>query len=393
MKQNQNFQNISKRYLFQEISDRVRAFKENNPESKLLSLGIGDTTQALCPVIVEAMQKAVFDQGQTDTYSGYGPEQGHLLLRQKISQVFYHNQIDPDEIFINDGAKCDLGRLQILFGQEAKIAMQDPTYPVYLDTSRIFRNTPIKTLACLPENDFMPCLDDAKNVDILFLCAPNNPTGTTFSYDQLQKIVDYATKNNITIIYDAAYAFFVQEGPKSIYEIAGTKSIAIELGSFSKLAGFSGVRLGWTVVSKEMRYANGGSVHADWSRIATTFFNGASIIAQKGGIAALSTDGLQEIQKQTRVYLNNIQHLKKTLLQLGLEVYGGEHIPYAWVRQKEATSWQLFDALLDNTQIVTTPGVGFGPSGEGFIRISGFAKNEDVIEASKRLESYFLSIL
>ena len=223
MKQNPYCNNVGTRYLFQEIADRVKAFKEKNPHASVISLGIGDTTQPINPVITQALKSAAQDQGRAETYVGYGPEQGILALRKKICDVVYKGSLSADEIFISDGAKCDIGRLQILFGPNAKIALQDPTYPVYLDTARLMREMPITMLSCTPENNFMPNLEMAKDVDVLFLCAPNNPTGTTFSHDELSHIVDFARQNSITIIYDAAYSFFGQEGPKSIYEFPGAK--------------------------------------------------------------------------------------------------------------------------------------------------------------------------
>lgn len=385
MKQNPNFQKIASRYLFQEISQRVKAFKTQNPQVNVLSLGIGDTTIPIGPHITQALIKAAEELGNSDTYVGYGPEQGIASLREKISSRIYNNIIPADDIFVSDGVKCDLGRLQILFGQNVTIAMQDPTYPVYLDTSLLFRDASIISLPCTPENNFLPDLEMAKEADILFLCLPNNPTGTMCSFDELQNIVSFAKKHDILIIYDAAYSFFVQDGPKTIYEIPGAKEVAIELGSFSKIAGFSGVRLGWATVPKELCYSNGKSIKADWNRISSTFFNGASIISQKGGIAALEDEGFIEVQQQIQCYLQHITIIKETLVQAGIEVYGGNQAPYVWARAPGLSSWQFFELLLNQAHIVTTPGIGFGPAGDGFVRFSGFASRHTINQASKQL--------
>lgn len=386
MRQNPHFQKVASRYLFQEIAQRVKAFKSEHPEARVLSLGIGDTTEPVGPFITNALKQAAEQQGARETYAGYGPEQGISELRSAISQTVYQGRIAPDDIFVSDGAKCDLGRLQVLFGPDATIALQDPTYPVYLDTALMFRGSGVKTLACTPLNNFLPDIEQAKECDILFLCLPNNPTGTMCTFDELRKIVLFAKDNGITIVYDAAYSFYVKNGPKSIYDIPEAKEVAIELGSFSKIAGFSGIRLGWTVIPDELCYTNGKKVKPDWSRIATTFFNGASILSQRGGIAALSSEGLVEVHSQVQFYRENIGIVKQTLEALGIEVYGGVESPYAWARIPGYSSWQLFDELLHKAHIVTTPGSGFGPSGEGFVRISGFASREVILEAAKRIK-------
>lgn len=386
MKQNPNFHKVEKRYLFQQISQKVQAFKAKNPNARLLSLGIGDTTEPIGPHASAAMTKACQSLARRETYVGYGPEQGIPELRVKISHTIYQGKIAADDIFVSDGAKCDLGRLQILFGQDTICALQDPTYPVYLDTGLIVRGGKMITLPCLAENNFMPDLSAAIDADVLFLCFPNNPTGTMCSHAELAKIVSFAKTHGLIIVYDAAYSFYVQKGPKSIYEIPGADEVAIELGSFSKIAGFSGVRLGWTVVPEALCYKNGPQIKPDWSRISSTFFNGASILSQKGGIAVLDTEGLQEVHSQVSHYLGNIGIIKRTLEEAGIEVHGAVESPYAWVRLSNMSSWQIFDLLLEEAHIVTTPGVGFGPSGEGFVRISGFAARHTIEEAACRLK-------
>lgn len=385
MKRNKNFENVASRYLFQEVRHRVTDFKKKHPDAAIISLSIGDTTEPLGPHVSKKLENSCSELGARATYTGYGPEQGFLDIRKAISEKIYAGKIFPDDIFVSDGAKCDIGRLQLLFGSKATIAVQAPAYPAYQDTCLIFRDNPLIFLPCTPENKFLPDLEAASKADVLFLCHPNNPTGIAFSYSELEEIVAFAKKRSITIIFDTAYSFFVQEGyPRSIYEIPGAEEVAIELGSFSKIAGFSGVRLSWSVIPDALRYSTGEPVKPDWNRIVTTFFNGASIISQKGGMAVLSDEGLKEVLQQTKFYLENVNILKKSLSKEGREVYGGFHSPYLWVRFKELSSWQAFDKILENVHIVTTPGIGFGQSGDGFLRISGFGSRDSIIEAADR---------
>lgn len=387
MIRNHHFDKVPSRYLFQEIRTRAAAFSQANPTAKLIRLGIGDTTEPIGPYITSQLAEAARLLGTTAGYTGYGPEQGILELREAISNTVYSSKVSPDDIFVSDGAKCDIGRLQFLFGPNAKIALQDPAYPVYLDSSLIYRGGEITYLPCTPENNFVPDITQAKGSDVLFLCLPNNPTGTIFTRDELKVIVDYARQHKILIVFDTAYSYYVHgDYPKSIYEIEGAKEVAIEVGSFSKIAGFSGVRLGWTVVPEELKYRDGAKIKPDWMRINSTFFNGASILSQKGGIAVLSEQGMKEVHTQVQFYLENTQILARTLHDLGFETYGGEHSPYVWTRINELTSWQAFDLLLEQTHIVTTPGSGFGPAGEGFLRVSGFATRATIEEAIDRLK-------
>ena len=388
MIRNHHFDKVPSRYLFQEIRNKALAFSQKNPDAKLIRLGIGDTTEPIGPFTCSKIADAALALGTTDGYSGYGPEQGILELRQAISNTVYNGKISTDDIFVSDGAKCDIGRLQFLFGPNAKIALQDPAYPVYLDSSLIYRGGEITYLPCTPENNFVPDITLAKGSDVLFLCLPNNPTGTIFERSQLQHIVDYARKHKIMIVFDTAYSYYVHgDYPKSIYEIEGANEVAIELGSFSKIAGFSGVRLGWTVMPQELKYRDGTFVKPDWMRINATFFNGASILSQKGGLAVLSPEGMKEVESQVQFYLENTQMLTKTLTELGFETFGGQHSPYVWTRIKGLSSWQAFDLLLEHANIVTTPGSGFGPAGEGFLRVSGFASRKTINEAIHRLKS------
>ncbi|MBS0634893.1 MAG: LL-diaminopimelate aminotransferase [Verrucomicrobia bacterium] len=380
MIRNHHFEKVPSRYLFQEIRQKALQFQQKHPEAKLIRLGIGDTTEPIGPYIASQMELAAKNLATREGYFGYGPEQGIPELREAISKTVYNSQVSADDIFVSDGAKCDIGRLQFLFGPDAKIALQDPAYPVYLDSSLIYRGGNITFLPCTPENNFVPDITLAKGCDVLFLCMPNNPTGTVFTRTQLEQIVDYARKHHILIVFDTAYSFYVQgDYPKSIYEIDGAKEVAIEVGSFSKIAGFSGVRLGWTVVPEANR------LKSDWMRINGTFFNGASILSQKGGIACLSQEGIKEVQAQVAFYLENTKMLAKAVKEHGFETYGGEHSPYLWARLKGLTSWQTFDMLLEQANIVTTPGSGFGPAGEGFIRISGFATRATVEQAIQNI--------
>ena len=386
MKQNPHFKMVASRYLFQEVRKRVQHFRAEQPDANLISLSIGDTSEPITPAVAKGLVDAATKLGTVEGYTGYGPDVGILELRKAISQKIYNNTLSPDDIFISDGAKCDIGRLQVLFGPDAVIALQDPAYPVYMDTSLLFRGKNVRLIPCTPENNFFPDLKAMSGVDVLFLCAPNNPTGTCFTHSQLEEIVTFAKKESITIIYDTAYSFYVQEGyPKSIYEIPGAQDVAIELGSFSKIAGFSGVRLAWSVVPSTLLYTNKEPIQPDWSRIAATFFNGASIISQEGGLSVLTDQGLKEIKTQIQFYLENCALLKKACEQAGLEVYGGTHSPYLWVRMNGLSSWDAFDLFLHKLHIVTTPGVGFGPSGEGFIRISAFGKRLSITEAAERI--------
>lgn len=387
MIRNHHFDKVPSRYLFQEIRSRAQAFSQANPSATLIRLGIGDTTEPIGPYITSKLKEAAIALGTTSGYTGYGPEQGILELRQAISKKVYNSAVGADDIFVSDGAKCDIGRLQFLFGPNAKIALQDPAYPVYLDSSLIYRGGEITYLPCLPENNFIPDVTLSKDSDVLFLCLPNNPTGTIFSKADLQNIVDYARKHKILIIFDTAYSYYVHgDYPKSIYEIDGAKEVAIEVGSFSKIAGFSGVRLGWTVVPEELKYNDGTKIKPDWMRINATFFNGASILSQKGGLAVLSDEGMKEVEQQVQFYLENTKMIARTLRELGFETYGGEHSPYVWTRIKGLSSWQAFDLLLQEAHIVTTPGSGFGPAGEGFLRVSGFASRATIEEAIHRLK-------
>jgi len=390
MRRNTHFSQVASRYLFQEIRERKRDFLQQYPHAELISLSIGDTTEPITPHICQGLTSISSSLGSEAGYMGYGPEQGILELRQAIATTLYHDRVDADDVFVSDGAKCDIGRLQTLFGPETSVALQDPAYPAYLDTSIIHRGRDsIILLPCTPENHFFPDLALAEKADVLFLCSPNNPTGALFSHEQLATIVQFAKDRKKIIVFDTAYSLYIQgDGPRSIYEIAGAKEVAIEIGSFSKIAGFSGVRLGWTVVPKELHYHSGEPVRADWMRLITTFYNGSSIISQHGGIAALQPAGMSEMRELVSFYLESTGLLLEAFKQLGYEVYGGIHAPYLWVRLQGKSSWDAFDELLRTAHVLTTPGIGFGESGDGFLRISGFGKRATILEAIGRLHRY-----
>lgn len=387
MKRNPNMSLLKANYLFPEINMRKKQYLLLHPEAKLISLGIGDTTQPIPYTVANSLAEAASKLATTKGYSGYGLEQGKQALREKIAEKIYLNHINPEEVFVSDGAKCDLGRLQMLFGKDVSIAVQDPTYPVYIDGSMIQGVKEIVFMPCTPENHFFPDLENLKRTDLIYFCSPNNPTGSVANRKQLEKLVQFAASNRSIIIYDAAYASYIQDPslPKTIYEIEGAEKVAIEIGSFSKLAGFTGIRLGWTVIPEALKYEDGSSIKTDWNRLISTIFNGASNIAQQGGCAVLEDKGLEEISKITAFYLENAKILKDALSDLGHEVFGGHHAPYLWVRFKRKNSWDIFQNFLENYHLVTTPGSGFGPHGEGFIRFTAFGHRESILEAISRL--------
>jgi LL-diaminopimelate aminotransferase len=334
--------------------------------------------------------------GTPEGYSGYQDE-GALSLREKISEVFYKNAFGADEVFISDGAKCDIGRLQLLFGAETRAAVQDPSYPVYVDGSVLIGAAGswtgegyagITYLPCTAENDYFPDLSRLPENCLIYFCSPNNPTGAVASRAQLAELVHAALARRSVIIFDAAYSEYIRDEtlPKTIYEIEGAKSCAIEVNSFSKPAGFTGVRLGWTVVPGELKYAGGESVNADWFRITGTIFNGASNIAQAGGLAALDEEGKKEIRTLTDYYLGNARLIRETLRSLGISCVGGDNSPYIWAHFPGSDSWDVFSQILETCQVLTTPGSGFGPAGQSFVRFSAFGHQADVEEACGRLK-------
>lgn len=404
---NEGFANLTAGYLFPEVAKRRKAYQEKHPDAKIISLGIGNTTEPITPHIAKAMSDYVNKLTTKEGYSGYGDEQGLTSLRKKIAEVLYKDMATEDEVFISDGAKCDIARIQSLFGRNVKIAVQDPAYPVYIDGSVIIGAAGkakseggyegVTYLPCTAENNFFPDLSVIKPNTLIYFCSPNNPTGSASSREQLTSLVDYALKNECIIIYDSAYYSFIRDNnlPRTIYEIPGARKCAIEINSFSKLAGFTGIRLGWSVVPSELKFADGTPVKQDWNRVMTTLFNGASNIAQQGGLAALDEEGIKETTALVNYYLDNAKLMQKALTgknfaDAGVKVYYTGDSPYLWVCFPGWKSWDIFDKILDECNVVTTPGSGFGPSGESYLRFSCFGHREDVEEACKRLAGFKL---
>jgi len=396
---NANMGKLQAGYLFPEIGKRRTAFLEKNPDANIISLGIGDTTLPVPDHILNGLQTGVSDLGAKETYTGYGAEQGVGALRAKISEKLYGGRISPDEVFVSDGSKCDIGRLQMMFGNSVVSAVQDPSYPVYVDTSVMMGQTGemnmdlkqyggIVYMPCNPENDFFPDLDNTPKADVVYFCSPNNPTGAAATRAQLEELVKWALDRGSIIVFDAAYAPFIRspDVPKSIYEIEGAELCAIEVNSLSKYAGFTGVRLGWTIVPKGLKFADGFPVANDYNRVMCTAFNGASNIVQAGALAALDDEGLVEIGKLIDYYMENAAMLRDTMLEIGLKVHGGTDAPYVFVDLEGKSSWDMFSTILEEAQVVTIPGAGFGPGGEGFLRLSAFAPREACEDACKRLK-------
>ena len=377
--------NLASNYLFADIAKKVQAFKAENPEAEVISLGIGDVTQPLCPAVVEALHKAADEMGQSATFRGYGPERGYDFLRNAIVENDYRARgidIDADEVFVSDGAKSDTGNFQELLSEDCVVAVTDPVYPVYVD-SNIMAGRRIVKLPCTAENGFVPAFPQ-EHVDVIYLCYPNNPTGTTLTKEQLKVWVDYALQHDALIFYDAAYEAFIQnkDVPHSIYEIPGAKECAVEFHSFSKTAGFTGVRCGYTIVPKALPVP----LNQLWSRRQCTKFNGTSYISQRAAEAIYTPDGQQQIRSTIGYYMQNAKLMRETLTQMGFTVYGGTDAPYIWVKTpKGMTSWEFFDWMLHSAHVVCTPGAGFGPSGEGYVRLTAFGTHENTEKALRRI--------
>lgn len=398
VKRNPHFAKLQAGYLFPEINKRKRALLERQPNAQLINLGIGDTTLPLNTHISHRLQLYAKALSTSEGYSGYGPEQGQPELRRKIAEVLYHQKVQPEEIFISDGAKCDIGRMQTLFGAQASIAVQDPAYPVYVDTSVIMGQTAtynhstntypgIAYMPCTPENNFFPNLDAVPRTDLIYFCSPNNPTGAVATRAQLRDLVAFAKKNRSIILFDSAYASYIRdpELPRSIYEIEGAHEVAIELGSFSKLAGFTGLRLSWSVIPHTVLFEDGTPVRKDWERIHTTCFNGASNIVQQGGLAVLDKEGLAAVQQMADTYMESAQIIRSSLQKMGIPTYGGDNAPYIWAYFGK-NSWETFEEILEKAHVVTTPGSGFGATGEGFLRLSAFAPRALIEEGMQRIK-------
>lgn len=403
---NENYLKLKAGYLFPEIGRRVNEFVAANPDKKVIRMGIGDVTQPLVPSVIKAFHEGVEEMAKGSTFKGYGPEQGYAFLREAIAKNSYHDKgvnVSADEIFISDGSKCDTGNIQEIFGNENKIAICDPVYPVYADTTVMSGKTGacqtngyydgIIYMPCTKENGFIPELPK-ETPDLIFLCYPNNPTGTVASKKELKKWVDYATEKKAIILYDAAYEAFIQDDsiPRSIYEIEGAKKVAIEFRSFSKTAGFTGTRLAFTVIPNELvGYDSEGKeypVKPLWNRRQSTKFNGVSYPVQKAAAAIFTDEGKKEVADVIAYYMENARIMKESLAESGYEVFGGENAPYIWVRTKNnMSSWDFFDKVLNEANVVGTPGSGFGPSGEGYFRFSAFADRENVLEAMERIKN------
>ncbi len=401
---NENFAKLKAGYLFPEIGRRVNAFAQANPDAPIIKLGIGDVTEPLALAVIGAMHKAVDEMATHQGLHGYGPEQGYAFLRETIVENDYKPRnipVEADEIFVSDGAKCDTGNMQEIFGIDNVVAVTDPVYPVYVDTNVMAGRTGeaddagryanIVYMPCTAENNFVPELP-TEPVDMIYLCYPNNPTGTVATKEQLKKWVDYAIQNKAIILFDAAYEAFIRDDgiPHSIYEIEGARKVAIEFRSFSKTAGFTGVRCGFTVVPKELvAYTKDGSpveLHPIWNRCHCTKFNGVSYITQKGAEAVYSAEGKQQIKKTIDLYMSNADMMRRALTGQGYTVYGGEHAPYIWLHTPEGVdSWGFFDLLMNKANVVGTPGAGFGAAGEGYFRLSAFNDPAKVKEAMDRI--------
>ena len=399
-KVNENYLKIQGNYLFSTIAKKVNEFSAQNPDKEVIRLGIGDVTQPLAPVLVQALQDAVAEMGSAETFHGYAPDLGYEFLRSAIAKKDYQArgcQIEADEIFVSDGAKCDCGNIQEIFSTDCKVAVCDPVYPVYVDTNVMAGRTGkyneaiqgyegVIYMPCMADNDFVPEFPK-ETPDLIYLCYPNNPTGSVITKAQLQDWVDYANKVGAVILYDAAYEAYIAqpEIPHSIYECEGARSCAIEFHSFSKNAGFTGVRLGYTVVPKDLK-SQGVSLHDLWARRHGTKYNGAPYIVQKAGEAVYTEEGQAQIKEQIAYYMENARMILEGLKSAGYQVYGGVNAPYIWLKTPgRTTSWEFFDQLLQTANVVGTPGSGFGPHGEGYFRLTAFGTHENTKKALERI--------
>lgn len=403
---NENFLKLPGSYLFSDIAKKVNTFKVTHPKQDVIRLGIGDVTQPLPPAVIKAMHNAVEEMASKSTFRGYGPEQGYNFLIETIIKNDYASRgisLEPSEVFINDGAKSDTGNIGDILRHDNSVGITDPVYPVYIDSNVMAGRagdlidgkwSNLVYIPCLSENNFIPLIPD-RRIDMLYLCYPNNPTGTTLTKEELKKWVNYALENDTLILYDAAYEAYIQEPdvPHSIYEIKGAKKVAIEFRSFSKTAGFTGVRCGYTVVPKELNAItlDGEQVSLNklWNRRQCTKFNGTSYITQRAAEAIYTPEGKEQIKEIINYYMTNAKIMKEGIESTGLKVFGGVNAPYLWVKTPNGMpSWKFFEQLLYEANIVGTPGVGFGPSGEGYIRLTAFGAREDCVEAMRRLKNW-----
>lgn len=391
MNLNKNYENLEQSYLFSTIAKKVNEYIANNPDKKVIRLGIGDVTRPLCKAVVDAMHKAVDEMGVQETFRGYGPEQGYDFLRIAVQGYYKKNNVslELDEIFISDGAKSDLGNILDLFDKDNTVLVPDPVYPVYVDTN-IMNGRKVVFANANQENEFLPevkDIDSEVKPDIIYICSPNNPTGAVYTKQQLKEWVDYANKNNSVILFDSAYESFITDTnlPRSIFEIDGARTCAIEFCSLSKTAGFTGTRCGYTIVPKEL-----GKLNKMWLRRQTTKFNGVPYIIQRGAEAVFTEEGMKEIAENLSYYKENAKLISETLETCNIWHVGGKHSPYIWLKcPNNMSSWEFFDYLLENAQVVGTPGAGFGKNGEGYFRLTSFGSKENTIEAMNRIKNLF----
>lgn len=388
MKINENYANLEQSYLFSTIAKKVNEYAAQNPDKKVIKLGIGDVTLPLCKAVTEALHKAVDEMGVQATFRGYGPEQGYDFLRKAVQKYYTKRnvELELDEIFISDGAKSDLGNILDLFSKDNTVLVPDPVYPVYVDTN-VMAGRKVVYVDANGENEFLPLPDKNVQADIIYICSPNNPTGAAYNKEQLQAWVDYAKSMNAIILFDAAYECFVSDEnlPRSIFEIEGAKDCAIEFCSLSKTAGFTGTRCGYTVVPKAL-----GVLNKMWVRRQTTKFNGVPYIVQRGAEAVFSEEGQKEIRENINYYKENAKVISDTLKSCGIWHVGGKHSPYIWLKcPNDMDSWTFFDYLLENAQVVGTPGAGFGKNGDGYFRLTSFGSKENTAEAMKRFKKLF----
>ncbi len=390
MNLNKNYDNLEQSYLFSTIAKKVNEFAGANPDKKVIRLGIGDVTLPLAPVVVDAMKKATDEMGKAETFRGYGDEQGYQFVRDAVCNYYSKKgiKIANDEVFISDGAKSDLGNILDIFAENNVVLIPNPVYPVYVDTN-IMNNRKVIFADGKEENNFLPMPDDSVKCDIIYMCSPNNPTGAVYNREQLKTWVDYANKNNAVILFDSAYECFVKDKslPTSIFEIDGSRTCAIEFCSLSKTAGFTGTRCGYTVIGHEL-VSEGKSLNKMWLRRQTTKFNGVPYIIQRGAEAVFSDEGTKQTGENIAYYMENAKLIASTLEKKGIWFVGGENSPYIWLKcPMGMTSWEFFDYLLENVNVVGTPGAGFGPNGEGYFRLSSFGSRENVIEAMERISA------
>lgn len=404
MRLNENFLNVKESYLFSEIAKKVNDYSAQNPDKKIIRLGIGDVTLPLVPAVIEALHKAVDEMGAQETFRGYGPEQGYDFLREKIVDYYKKNTIrlELDEVFVSDGAKSDVGNITDLFDKDNVVLIPDPVYPVYVDTN-IMNGRKIEFLNANADNGFCPLPEGNTKADIIYLCSPNNPTGACYTKEQLKTWVDYALENDAVILYDAAYEIFVQDEnlPRSIYEIDGAKRCAIEFCSLSKTAGFTGTRCGYTIVPKDLKVkvnklkllkidSDVVEINKLWVRRQTTKFNGVPYIVQRGAEAVFTEEGQKQIMENINYYRANAKVIADTMDEIGIKYFGGVNSPYIWLKCPNGMkSWEFFDYLLENINVVGTPGAGFGENGEGYFRLTAFGDKDNTVEAMNRLKKLF----